>query len=299
MSLRGGGAGLAAAALAVAICAAYPVATRAALQSSATPADLVFLRFAVGLLVLAPLAWRVRREFTPGALRAGIPLAAFQGIGMAGLVVAGLQYAPAAHSAALGPGLTSAWVALLGFCFYRQPVDARHAVAVLASFGGVVALLAAGSHAGARDALAGDAMFLAASALGSLYILQLRATGLGPVVGATLVAAYSSLVIVPAWLWQGAERLLRMPVLELAWHALWQGVLIGGVALLCIHFAAQRLGSQRAASAFAFVPALTTLLAWPALSERPGMAETVGIALVTFAVVIGTSNRRRPRVVPA
>lgn len=150
----------------------------------------------------------------------------------------------------------------------------------------------------AGSALAGDAMFIAASALGSLYILQLRAAGVGPVVGATLVAAYSSLAIVPAWLWQGSGRLLRMPLREFAWHALWQGVLIGGVALLCIHFAAQRLGSQRAA-AFAFVPALTTLLAWPALSERPSVAEAVGIALITVAVAVGTSDRRRPRVAPA
>jgi hypothetical protein len=42
---------------------------------------------------------------------------------MAGCVIFGLQYAPASHAAALGPGAIAAWIALIGFVAYRIEVD--------------------------------------------------------------------------------------------------------------------------------------------------------------------------------
>ena len=41
---------------------------------------------------------------------------------MGALVICGLQFAPASHQAALGPGVVAAWVALLGFLVFAAAV---------------------------------------------------------------------------------------------------------------------------------------------------------------------------------
>ncbi|MEO8717630.1 MAG: DMT family transporter, partial [Burkholderiales bacterium] len=114
--------GYGAAAVAVLIWASYPVATRAGVTGPFSPLDLMLLRFGVGALLFLPyLAQRCRAIRRDAWLR-GVPLSLFQGAGMAALVIYGLQFAPANHAAALGPGIAPAWVALLGFLvFGRRP----------------------------------------------------------------------------------------------------------------------------------------------------------------------------------
>jgi len=291
--------GIAAALLAATICAAYPVATRAALQSTATPADLLLLRFAAGLVFLAPFAWIARREFTRSALLSGLPLAAFQGVGMAALVILGLQHAPAAHAAALGPGTTPLWVALLGALLFARRIDGRHAMACAVVLAGVVLLVATGGSHVSPVVLTGDAMFLGAAVLGSLYLLQLRASGLSPQAGATLVAAYTTILVVPWYLASGAGNLARMPWPELGWHVGWQGLLIGCVSLVATNHAVARLGSSRASAAFATTPAVAAVLGMAFLGETPSIAEGCGVAAISLGALLGTTRHARPAPVPA
>jgi len=111
-----------AAALAVLISAAYPVATRAAVTGSFSAEELVTLRFGVGALLFLPYLLVHFRAISREAWLRGMPLTLFQGAGMGALVIFGLQFAPANHQAALGPGICSSWVALLGFLvFARRP----------------------------------------------------------------------------------------------------------------------------------------------------------------------------------
>jgi drug/metabolite transporter (DMT)-like permease len=86
------------------------------------PVDLMLLRFGVGTLLFLPYLALHFRSIRRDAWRRGVPLALFQGAGMAALVICGLQYAPASHAAALGPGIAPAWVALLGFLVFAKTV---------------------------------------------------------------------------------------------------------------------------------------------------------------------------------
>jgi drug/metabolite transporter (DMT)-like permease len=276
--------GYAAAALAVLICAAYPVATRAAISGEFSAGELVTLRFGVGALVFLPYLIVRFREIGRRAWLRGVPLTLLQGVGMGALVIGGLQFAPANHQAALGPGVSPAWVALLGFVlFARRPSPRMVLGGSLCALG--VCMLAGSAALQSPAVLAGDAMFLAASALGALYVLQLRKWGLGAIPAAAIVSIYSGAVVIPWHLCCATEPLWRVATAELVWQVLWQGVLIGCVALVALNHAVARLGAERSSAAIALVPVLSAILARVFLGEVPSAAETAAIAAIAIGVL--------------
>ncbi|MBI2753464.1 MAG: DMT family transporter [Betaproteobacteria bacterium] len=282
--------GYSAAAVAVLIWASYPVATRAGVTGSFTPQDLMLLRFGVGALLFLPyLAFHfhtIRRD----AWLQGVPLTLFQGAGMAALVIWGLQFAPANHAAALGPGVAPAWVALLGFLVFSRRPSARMIVGAALCATGVITLAAWSASGPDPSVLAGDAMFVAASALGSLYVLQLRNWGIGAIPGAAIVTLYSALVVLPWYLWSASGALWRVAPFELLSQVLWQGVLIGCVALVALNHAIARLGPERSSALVALVPALSAVLGLLFLGEIPSGGEIAAILAISAGVSVGASR---------
>ena len=237
--------GYLAAAIAVLIWASYPVATRAGVTGAFAPQELVTLRFGVGALLFLPyLLWHGRAIARKAWLR-GVPLTLFQGAGMGALVIGGLQFAPANHQAALGPGVSPAWVALLGFLIFARRPSPRAVLGATLCALGVVSLAGWSALRQPPAVLLGDAMFLCASALGALYVLQMRSWGVGCVQAAAIVSVYSALVVVPWHLCCADQSLLRIAPVELLWQALWQGVLIGCISLIALNRAIERLGAER------------------------------------------------------
>jgi drug/metabolite transporter (DMT)-like permease len=273
-----------AAALAVLISASYPVATRAGVTGSFAPQELMTLRFGVGALLFMPYLLLHGREISLSAWLRGVPLTLFQGAGMGALVICGLKLSPASHAAALGPGVFPAWVLLLGFLFFAQRPPARAIIGAALCVAGVLLLGYWSFSELSAAVLAGDAMFLAASALGALYALQLRSWGVSAIQGAAIVMLYSALVVVPWQLWsQGASTWQAAP-LELLWQALWQGVLIGAVALIALNHAIARLGTERSSALIALVPVLSALLALVFLGETPSRTEIVAFLAISAGV---------------
>jgi drug/metabolite transporter (DMT)-like permease len=266
------------------------VATRAGVTGSFAPQDLMLLRFGVGALLFLPYLAMQSGAISRDAWLRGVPLTLFQGAGMAALVICGLQFAPANHAAALGPGVAPAWVALLGFLvFARRPSARMIAGAALCALG--VATLAAWSASASQSyVLTGDAMFLAASALGALYVLQLRNWGINAIQGAAIVTVYSALIIVPWHLWSTTGARWHATPLELLWQVLWQGVLIGCVALVALNHAIARLGPERSIALVALVPALSAVLGLLFLGEMPSNAEIAAILAISAGVSIGVSR---------
>ena len=133
-------------------------------------------------------------------------------------------------------------------------------------------------------------MFVAASALGSLYVLQLRNWGIGAIQGAAIVTLFSALVVVPWYLWSPSGALWQVAPLELLWQVLWQGVLIGCVALVALNHAIARLGPERSSTLVALVPALSAVLGLLFLGEIPSSAEIAAILAISAGVSIGASR---------
>jgi len=293
-----------AAAVAVLIWAAYPVATRAAVTGPFSAQELITLRFGIaGVLFLPYLALHWRSIGRATWLR-GMPLTLFQGAGMGALVICGLQLAPATHQAALGPGVSPAWVALLGFLLLARRASARVMIGGALCALGVLALTLWSAAAPSAGVLAGDAMFLCASALGALYVLQLRNWGVGVMQGAAIVSLYSALVVVPWHLWSAPLPLWRVAPAEILWQVLWQGILIGCVSLIALNQAISRLGSERSSALVALVPVLTAILALLFLGEIPSAFEVAALVTISAGVSVAALPRRstfrpEPRQLPA
>lgn len=281
--------GYLAAAIAVLIWASYPVATRAGLTGAFAAEELVTLRFGVGALLFLPyLLWQCRHIARDVWVR-GIPLTLFQGAGMGALVIGGLQFAPANHQAALGPGVSPAWVALLGFVLFARRPSPRAVIGAVLCAVGVLSLAGWSALRQSPSVLLGDAMFLGASALGALYVLQLRSWGVGAVQAAAIVSLYSALVVVPWHLCCAERSLLGVAPIELLWQTLWQGVLIGCISLIALNQAIEKLGAERSSALVAFVPALSALLALFFLGEVPSTTETVGILAISIGVTVAVT----------
>ena len=285
-----------AAAIAVLIWASYPVATRAGVTGSFAPQDLVTLRFGVSALLFLPYLVLQWRHIARAAWLQGVPLTLFQGAGMAALAICGMQLAPANHAAALGPGVNAAWVALLGFLVFAKRPSRRAVAGAALCVVGVVLLAYWSAREDNAAVLAGDAMFLAASALGALYVLQLRRWGIGAIQGAAIVSLYSAFVVIPYYLWSSPGNLHHVATAELLWQVLWQGVLFGCVALVALNHAISRLGAERSSALVALVPVLTAVLALILLGEVPSTAEILALAAISAGVSIGAApGKRAPR----
>ena len=84
-------------------------------------------------------------------------------------------------------------------------------------------------------------------------------------------------------LWQAAP-------IELLWQVLWQGVLIGCIALVALNHAIARLGPERSSALVALVPALSAVLGLLFLGEIPSSAEIAAILAISAGVSIGASR---------
>lgn len=285
--------GYGAAALTVLIAASYPVATRAGVTGSFTPQDLVLLRFGIGALLFLPYLLVHFSTIGRDLWLQGLPLTIFQGAGMASLVICGLQFAPASHAAALGPGASPAWVACLGFfLFSRRPFIEMVVGSSICLLGVLVLAWCSASRMDAAI-LTGDVMFLAASALGALYVLQLRKLGIGSVQSAAIVTLYSAVIVIPWHLGTSSETLWQASLQEIAWQVLWQGVLVGCVALVALNHAVARLGAERSSAMIALVPVISALLALLFLGEIPSPLESTAILLISAGVTIGARGTRK------
>lgn len=274
-----------AAALALVIAAAYPVATRAAVTATFSPQELVALRFGVGALIFVPYLLARFHAIDRRTWLRGLPLTLFQGAGMVALVIGGLRFAPASHQAALGPGTVPAWVALFGLLvFARRPSASGVAGAALCALGVFALALSSGA------AVTGDAMFLAASALSALYVLQLRKWGVAAMDAAAIVTLYSALIVVPWQLWSAPRSLGGVAPLELAWQVVWQGVLTACVSLVALNHAVAKLGPERASALVALVPVVSAVLALLFLGEAPSLVELAAILTVSLGVWISAGR---------
>ena len=281
--------GYLAAGIAVLIWASYPVATRAAVTGAFAPQDLVTLRFGVGALLFVPYLLLHFRGIGRRAWLQGVPLTLFHGAGMAALAICGMQFAPANHAAALGPGVNAAWVALLGFLVFAQRPSRRAVVGAALCVSGVLLLAFWSVSERSLWTLAGDAMFLAASALAALYVLQLRRRGIDALQAAAIVSLYSALLVVPYYAWSAPASLAHVAPRELWWQVLWQGVLIGCVALIALNHAISRLGAERSSALVALVPVLTAGLAFVFLGEVPSAVEIAALVAISAGVSIAAA----------
>ena len=271
----------------VLVTSAYPAVTRWSVSTTLTPADILLFRLGVSGLLFVPYLIRHGREIRRSEWLAALPLSFLHGWGMAGCVVFGLQHAPASHAAALGPGPIAAWIALIGFIAYRIEVDSKRLAGIAVIVGGVALILAA-SYRGhsLTGAVIGDAMFLAASALGATYLVYIQRRRLDPILAAALVCVASAMVIGPWHYFFAQSAIASASRAELAWQIVFQGVVFGCGVAFAINYAVLAVGSQTVGVLSALVPVVGALCAMWIAGDRISELEWIAIAAISCGVAV-------------
>ena len=140
---------------------AYLAMARAGVSAGLAPADLAFLRYVPAGLILLPVF-----------VRAGVANAAGIGWGRAFLLallvgppfilvgVAGYQFAPLAHGAALQPAALTLGATFLAMVVGGERLKWRQALGLVAMVAGIAAVAGPGLFAGDAATLPGDALFM-------------------------------------------------------------------------------------------------------------------------------------------
>jgi drug/metabolite transporter (DMT)-like permease len=280
--------GIAWALFTVVIWGGWPAYTRLAVTHSLSPEDLVALRFAIGGLILLPVLVRGYGVISPAAWREGVVLAICQGAPLALLVTVGLRYAPASHMAALSPGLLPLFAALLGVLFYDERLGHWRRIGLALISAGALVMVSMSFRLSSDAHLKGDLLFVCAGFIGAIYTVRMRRSGLTAMQGAALISVYSMICYLPlyCWQWLGQGRLFEVSGTELLLQAMYQGVLMGAVALFSLSRAIIALGAVRAAAFISLVPVLGTIFGILILHEFPSSAEIAAVAAISLGVLL-------------
>lgn len=281
--------GYLAALIGVALTATYPAMTRPSFVGTLTGADLFALRVCISAMLFAPyLVWKAR-EVPRKLWLAGVPLSFVQGWGMAALVIGGLQFAPASHASSLGPGTLSASVALIGFLIYGIRVERYQFFGMGVIVGGVLLiLLSSGSYGAAiEQVLIGDAMFIAASVFGAVYLLAVQQYKISPMLCAAIVSVYSAVVVLPWYIFVASSQLGSASAFEIGIQVVVQGVLRGGVCFVAVNFAVSTIGSQKTSTLYALLPALGLISSISIADDPASWMDWTAVAMITGGVLGG------------
>ena len=282
-------AGIGAGTVTVLIWALWIVTTRQAATVHLPPAWLGMTRFAVPALALLPFWWRVGLVPRGVDPRLVAVMVAGAGAPFFLVVATGMHHASAAESGVLLGGTMPLFTALFTAAIDRE----RFTASRLVGFGLVVAAMAAiGGIALVEGAGAGRFLVVAGAALWAGFTLAFKRSGLAAIAAAGIVAAWSTILLLPLALIDGLAPLRAVGPAILLGQVVSQGILSGIVALVCYGIAIRALGSSRAALLAALPPALAALLAVPLLGEVPSALSLVGVALAVAGVALGSGAIR-------
>ena len=249
--------------------------------------------------VLMPLLLRTGL-FPAGVARGNLLLlAAGGGLPFGLMVLAGAQFAPAAHIGIFMAGTMPLFTALAVWRVHGEAVQGPRWAGFALIVAGVVALALTGWANGAAASWRGDALFLLAAMLWAVYTLAFRRSGLTPWQGAAVVNAWSALALLALLPWLGAPRLLTAPWQDLLFQGVWQGGIAGLLGTVTYTAAVRRLGAARASLSAALVPPMTSLGAALVLGEDLGWKTMLAALLVAAGVALASGAvlaRRKPRV---
>jgi len=265
----------------------WQLATRHGVSTTLGPLELALLRYGVPALLLGPL-WIRRTRGLPAVNRRTLALLVIGGglpFGM--LVLAGAQWAPAAHMGVFMAGSMPLFTALGAWVIRGDRVRGARLFGLICIAVGMI-FFAVSSWRVDTSSWRGDVLFLMAAVLWATYSLAFGQSGLTPWQGAAFVNGCSALILIPIVVMLGAPKLLTAPWTDIALQALGQGVLAGLVGLAVYGAAIQRLGAPRASLSAAIVPVLTTLGAAWLLAEPMTTATLAALALVVPGVAMAS-----------
>ena len=152
----------------------------------------------------------------------------------------------------------------------------------------------AGGKDASSSAWQGQGLLLLAAASWAAYSHAFKHSGLTPLQGAAIVAAWSFLVCLVLALCVGTG-LAAIPVHLVLTQLVVQGILSGLIGIFSYGFAVTALGAARAAAFSALAPVLAMIGGAFLLGEQPAHGDLISIALVTIGVALASGAKLKLR----
>lgn len=276
--------------LSVMIFSGWFVVTRLSVTRELRLWDITALRFGIGTLVLFPALVIGRRNISSKEWREGLLYACLWGLPFVLAVAFGLQITSARRAAAITPALMPVFAGIFAWLFLRERQGVHRLSGYIAIVVGLTCLASSEDSANGGIPPLGLLALVTAAAMWAIYTLLFRRSKLTPVQAAALICFWSTSIFLPIYILGDLSRLTLASPQEIALQAVYQGLLMSGVAIVAFNRAVTLLGPSAATAIIALIPAAASLAAIPILGERPTAAECFALA----AVVIGVLLAARP-----
>jgi len=271
-------------------------AARAGILAGLLAVDMVFARYVVGALIMAPLLIRFGvRDLAGIGWRRALVLTFLGGAPFAFLQTGGYGLAPLAHGAVIAPSTVTIVSTIGAALFLRERLGRNHLLGAAVVLVGIVLIGWDGlSQSGGEKTWLGDLMFFASSVLWAGFTLLLRFWRVPALNATAAVTVLSFAVTTPVYLvLMGIDHLAALPPGLLAFQGIVQGGLQSAVTMIAYSQAVMLLGVSRAVLFPAIVPAVSVIVGIPVVGEIPSVLQVAGLGLVTLGLLITVGILRR------
>lgn len=270
--------------LAAAIWSGHSPVSALGIRAGLAATDLAALRILTASLIFLPYLL-IQRGNLLGSLTLpqALLLAGCAGAPYSLIQIAGLNFAPMSHAAAISLGAVPLFATLLGLRFLGSRLSPLRALAVAGLIAGIL-LIVGNQTQGFANAWLGDLCFALAALLWALYAFLGHRWRVAPMQGVALTSLLSlPYLLVYSLLLE--SRITQVESADLALQVLYQGALIGGLAIYSYSRAVTLLGLEKGVLFTALAPVGMMLTSRVLLGYQPGTTEWLGVALVTLGMV--------------
>lgn len=269
--------------------------SRHGLLNGLTPNDMLLMRFVVAGVLLLPLFLKLGWRHCAGiGWGKGMVLAIISGVPMTALMMQGLNYAPAAHGATIGPGTVTLMSALGSWLLFGARPSRALMLGIFVVLCGLGFIAFASTTSTSPTVPYGDLCFLGVGLIWGCYPLLLQHWKIDGLVAATALSVISAVLVVPWYFASGGGAITQLAWPVVVFHAVNQGIFNVIVGLWLWGYGVTKLGVASAGRFPPLIPVIGTLSAIPLLAEWPGPLQLGGIALIVTGLFI-TTLKRTPR----
>jgi drug/metabolite transporter (DMT)-like permease len=281
--------GVAYALLAIVLWSGWVVVSRFGVTSSLSAFDITAIRFLVAGVLLLPF-WipHCRRYSLKHHLRS-ILLGFMMGAPYVAIVLSGIQHSSVAHA---GIMQAASVISTYGFSYVLLNHKPKfiQVFGMMIAIGGILWILieALEVDVNTTSTWLGHALLVIGGISWGLYITCVKAWRLPALQASTEVAVWSLFLYLPLYFLFSPTDLFAAPFSEVVLQGIYQGVLASIVGMMAFNHAIHLLGPTKASAFIPLIPALSTLLAIPLLSEHPTFIEWMGIGMISFGILLST-----------
>lgn len=264
-----------------------------AFRAELPPFGLTFWRWTLAALIFLPFAWPMVRRQWPVIRREARFIGGLSLLGLSGF--ASLMYSGLQSTTALNASFIMAMcpvvIPLVAWLGTREAITGLHAVGIIVSAVGAVAIISAGDPLRLFDGdfRDGDLMVLGAMLVWSVYsvVVRRRPKDLHANVLLLMTMVLGSLAMLPLWLWESTTR--PMPLTGDALVAIGYIALFPSIgAYFCFNRGIEVVGPTKGGLAMHLVPLFGALLAVLFLGEAFRAYHAAGILAIFLGVGLVT-----------